>query len=333
MAVKSKGKAAGKAPAKKKGAAGKGASRAPARSRADAAGSTARQPGRRQGGRSRAKGAAGQADVLAVLDQEVKKGGSDHDQATMLCSRALFKEFQGDLAGAIADYDQAIELGAKDIMIFSKRGMARLESGDHAGAIADFDRILEGNPDAAFALQYRSQARAATDDLAGAAADLERAIRLEPDDHGKHEALADIRMRQDDLQGALAALDRAVELNPGRSTSARKSRNAVLDALKELRESIADLDRIMRDDPNPAAAALRAQARMFAGDLAGAREDAERAIKLGTEESDTLALRDRIRQREEGIKGARAGAGEAGATDPDSPATDSRQGSPKGGRR
>ena len=96
--------------------------------------------------------------------------------------RGLARHELGDLAGAIADYDQAIALKPNDAVAYNSRGNARRTQGDLAGAIADYDQAIALKPDDAVAYNSRGNARRTQGDLAGAIADYDQAIALKPDD-------------------------------------------------------------------------------------------------------------------------------------------------------
>jgi Flp pilus assembly protein TadD len=49
---------------------------------------------------------------------------------------------RADVAGAIADYDEAIRLNPQDADVYQNRGIARRALGNVAGAIADYDQAL-----------------------------------------------------------------------------------------------------------------------------------------------------------------------------------------------
>ena len=92
----------------------------------------------------------------------------------------IAREAQGDLAGALADYDQAIALNPQDATAYNNRGIARADQGDLAGALADYDQAIALNPQDATAYNNRGNARQAQGDLAGALADYDQAIALNP---------------------------------------------------------------------------------------------------------------------------------------------------------
>ena len=86
----------------------------------------------------------------------------------------------GDLAGAIADYTQAIALNPTDATAYHNRGLARSSQSDLAGAIADYAQAIALNPTDATDYYNRGLARNGQGDLAGAIADYAQAIALNP---------------------------------------------------------------------------------------------------------------------------------------------------------
>jgi tetratricopeptide (TPR) repeat protein len=85
------------------------------------------------------------------------------------------------VAGAVADYDRAIELKPDYSLALANRGEFRRRQGDWAGALADFNRALEIEP-VAIAFNNRALLMHAKGDLAAARADLDQAIKLKPDE-------------------------------------------------------------------------------------------------------------------------------------------------------
>ncbi|HEX7574487.1 MAG TPA: hypothetical protein VF514_15480 [Bacteroidota bacterium] len=64
----------------------------------------------------------------------------------ILLDAAKKKLEQGDFAGAIRDYSQAIELERGDGALYHLRGLAREIHGDFEGSLQDFDRAAELRP-------------------------------------------------------------------------------------------------------------------------------------------------------------------------------------------
>jgi tetratricopeptide (TPR) repeat protein len=95
-------------------------------------------------------------------------------------NRAQAKRLKNDTAGAIADYTKAIELGSTNPAAYNNRGNARSETNDRDGAIADYTRAIKLKPDYARAYYNRAVAKKEKGDMAGAEADLKRARKLDP---------------------------------------------------------------------------------------------------------------------------------------------------------
>jgi zinc protease len=156
------------------------------------------------------------------------------------------KYHQGDLAGALEDFERAIALDATFAAAYTNRSAVRIQRGDAAGAIADCTKAIELDSGIALAYSNRGAARLELGDLDNAIADCTAAIRLEPANSNAHNNRALARARKGDAAGALADLSSAIELNPG----------------------------------NAQAFANRARQRLEVGELDGAAEDALTAIEL-----------------------------------------------------
>lgn len=87
---------------------------------------------------------------------------------------------KGEYEIAIADFDDALKLGAPSGTIFHNRGNAWRGKGDFARAIADYDATIKLEPKSTFSFQNRGIAKEALGDLDGALADINQAIRLDP---------------------------------------------------------------------------------------------------------------------------------------------------------
>jgi tetratricopeptide (TPR) repeat protein len=95
-------------------------------------------------------------------------------------NRAQAKQLKKDTAGAIADYTKAIRLGSTNPAAYNNRGNARAETNDREGAIADYSRAIKLKPDYARAYYNRAVARKEKGDIAGAEGDFKHAKRLDP---------------------------------------------------------------------------------------------------------------------------------------------------------
>ena len=102
--------------------------------------------------------------------------------------RARQKESQGDLDGAIAEFDHAIELNHESTA-YMERAEVHMEKGDSDGAISDYDQLIERYPEGVYYLK-RAGLKMKKSDYAGVIADSSRAIELlarhyasHPNDH------------------------------------------------------------------------------------------------------------------------------------------------------
>jgi tetratricopeptide (TPR) repeat protein len=96
-------------------------------------------------------------------------------------NRAQAKWQKNDKTGAIADYTKAIELGSTNPAAYNNRGNARSENNDRDGAISDYTRAIELKPDYARAYYNRAVTKEAKGDKAGSEADFKMAVKLDPE--------------------------------------------------------------------------------------------------------------------------------------------------------
>jgi tetratricopeptide (TPR) repeat protein len=96
---------------------------------------------------------------------------------------------KGDIAGAIAEYNEALIADPRLASAYLDRGNARRAAGDLDGAIMDYEsaeelesRLVRDNRDIAQAYLTRGYQRSNRLELDGALADLDRAINLNPQD-------------------------------------------------------------------------------------------------------------------------------------------------------
>jgi len=125
------------------------------------------------------KGKNGDLDgAIADFDRAIELNPKDD---APYYNRAQAKRLKKDTAGAIADYTRAIELGSTNPAAYNNRGNARAENNDRDGAIADYTRVIELKPDYARAYYNRAMTKQAKGDATGADADFKTAEKLDPD--------------------------------------------------------------------------------------------------------------------------------------------------------
>jgi tetratricopeptide (TPR) repeat protein len=125
------------------------------------------------------KGKEGDLDgAMAAFDRAIELDPKDD---APYYNRAQVKRLKKDAAGAIADYNRAVELGSQNPAAYNNRGNARSENNDRDGAIADYTRAIELKPDYARAYYNRAVTKKAKGDTTGAEADFKAAAKLDPE--------------------------------------------------------------------------------------------------------------------------------------------------------
>jgi tetratricopeptide (TPR) repeat protein len=110
---------------------------------------------------------------------------SPHDRALAFTFRAEATRARGDMAGAIADYSQALTLLPDYPQALVGRGIGYRESNDGVHATADFDQALTLNPKDARALYERGLTKRKSGDASGGDADIAAAKAISPDIAGR----------------------------------------------------------------------------------------------------------------------------------------------------
>ena len=127
-------------------------------------------------------------------------------------NRAQAKRLKEDAGGAIADYTRAIDLGSKNPAAYNNRGNARAENNDRDGAIADYTRAIELKPDYARAYYNRAVTKQAKGDATGAEADFKTAAKLDPE-LASEESAADSKNNRPSGLTTVSLLDGKLKLD------------------------------------------------------------------------------------------------------------------------
>jgi tetratricopeptide (TPR) repeat protein len=234
-----------------------------------------------------------------------------------LVNRGIEKAKNGDLDGAIADFNRAAELDPKNDAPYYNRAQAKRLKNDTAGAIADYTKAIELGSTNPAAYNNRGNARAETKDREGAIADYTRAIELKPDYARAYYNRAMLKKEKGDKAGADADFKRAQKLDPGlvgeepdaesknESDEDLVERGAEKGKKGNLDGAIADFDRAIEVDPKNAAAYYnRGHAKWMKKDAAGALADCNRAIELDPKNAEAYMERGTLKGRTNDLDGA-----------------------------
>src|ERR1043166_6935744 len=127
-----------------------------------------------------AKGAGD--DAIAACTRAIKSGTYNGKTLALAYSnRGVEWRAKGELAKAIADYDEAIKHDPQQAAAYNNRGIAYASAAEYDKAIADYDKAIELNPTYASALNNRGLAYFNAGQQQRAIADYDAAIKIEPD--------------------------------------------------------------------------------------------------------------------------------------------------------
>ncbi len=198
-------------------------------------------------------------------------------RADFWSDRAVPRRWLGNLAGAIADCTQAIELDPHAHLAYVRRGEAYLMLGDYRKAVDDLSKALEDDPRNAGILAMRADALRLRGDSDKAIADCTASLAIAV----SADALlsrAQARLDKRDWAEALADANEGLAIAPKRAGLWAVRSTANLE-LGRPAVALADAAKAIEVDPKePAGYCARSVVRSRGGDLPGAVRDLDEAI-------------------------------------------------------
>jgi tetratricopeptide (TPR) repeat protein len=134
--------------------------------------------------------------------------------AEQFCLRGYKKDEEGDIDGAITDYNQAIKLNPNFAEAYNNRGIARRNKSDIDGAITDYNQAIKLNPNFAEAYNNRGNIHLLNAELDLALVDYTRAIELNSKYAEAYSNRGNIYFINSDLDLALSDYSMAIKLRP-----------------------------------------------------------------------------------------------------------------------
>ncbi len=197
----------------------------------------------------------------------------------ILSNRGDLKKKLGDIPGAIADYDKAIEQKPKGLdTLYGNRGLMKHESGDLDGAISDYSQVILLKPESALIYNNRGYAWITKGDRVKAIADYAKAAELAPKTAKFRENLANARRDQGDYAGAVAEYDKIIALDPKQPLS-YYHRGSLRQLAGDFAGAIQDFDRLVGFMPKAWVGYFhRGTARQAQGNPAAALADYDKAL-------------------------------------------------------
>jgi tetratricopeptide (TPR) repeat protein len=211
--------------------------------------------------------------------------------------RGVARYQQGDLEGALRDFDRAVDIAStispgayasnhigpvfpEPAVLLYNRGVIRYDLRNWDGAIADFDEAIMLNPHRVMAWIKRGNARFNKGDLDEAINDFNQALQIDPRSVIALNNRGLAWRNKGKLDAALDDYSRALELAP-RLTVALNNRAGIKHDRGDLRGALADYNKAIEIDPKLALLYCnRGVTRKALGELKEAVADYTKAIRL-----------------------------------------------------
>ncbi len=150
-------------------------------------------------------------------------------------NRGLDKALQGDLEGAIQEFDQALQINPEFAEAYYKRGVTRFDLEDMQGAIADYTKALQLNPDSIESYFGRGLARLALGETQGALEDSNQVLGITSNHAAAYNLQGTAYRRLGDTQAAIASLKKAAQIYLEQKDSVNCRR--CLDTISQIQET------------------------------------------------------------------------------------------------
>lgn len=149
-----------------------------------------------------------------------------------------------DYRGAIANYNQALQINPNNPDAYFQRGVAHYQLGNKQATIKDFNQVLRLTPKNPLAYLIRGSVRGELKDYQGAIKDLNQGISLNPNNHFIYYSRGFVRNSMGDTKGAIADYDQVIRLKPDYA-DAYKERGNVRYNLKDYQGAVADYNQAL----------------------------------------------------------------------------------------
>ena len=194
--------------------------------------------------------------------------------------RGLTRFDKGDLSGAVADFNQAIQTQSDYVEAYFYRALAYFDLRQMPKSIADYSKAIALNAGYVDAYYNRGLVLSALGDKPGAIADYTQVIRLDRNFAAAYNnrglALSDLG----DQKGAIDDFNQALQINPGRANT-YFNRGLALFRINNDRSALADYTQAIQLNPSYAKAfANRGITLVRMGDRQGAIADLQQAARL-----------------------------------------------------
>ncbi|MEZ2239324.1 tetratricopeptide repeat protein [Microcoleus sp.] len=194
--------------------------------------------------------------------------------------RGLTRFDKGDLSGAVADFNQAIQTQSDYSEAYFYRGLAYSDLRQMPKSIADYSKAIALNAGYVDAYYNRGLVLSALGDKPGAIADYTQVIRLDRNFAAAYNNRGLALSELGDQKGAIDDFNQALQINPGRANT-YFNRGLALFRINNDRSALADYTQAIQLNPSYAKAfANRGITLVRMGDRQGAIADLQQAARL-----------------------------------------------------
>jgi serine protease Do len=194
--------------------------------------------------------------------------------------RGLSKFDRGDVSGAIAEFNQAIQSQSDYAEAYFYRGLAYFDLKDLPNSIADYNKAIDFNAGYVDAYYNRALVFSAMGDKPSAIADYTQVIRLDRNFAAAYNNRGLALSELGDQKQAIDDFNQALQINPGRANT-YFNRGLALFRIGNDRAALADYTQAIQLSPNYAKAyANRGITLVRMGDRQGAIGDLQQAARL-----------------------------------------------------
>lgn len=183
--------------------------------------------------------------ALALLEEAVQLAP---DHMMVHFSRGMAHYMAGNFPAMVASLTKAIELEPENVISYSMRATAHLMMEDSAAALADLDTAVGIQPDNYQLIKQRAILHSINKDYAAAMADVQLAITLAPDEGELYYFRADLHYKLDNPLAALADLEESITRDP-REPMPRRLRAEIWLEQGEYEQALAALEHLQQLEP------------------------------------------------------------------------------------
>lgn len=218
--------------------------------------------------------------------------------------RGVVRDALGDVDGALADFDQALEANPEAVAVWVSRAALRVQQHEDAPALADFDAAITLIGDDAYLYHQRALLHEMTGNIEGALADYSAALAIDPDAVPLLLGRAGLLAQQNQIAGAMRDLDQVLVIEP-ESAGVLHQRGVLHAMTGNLVAAIRDFNAALALQPDLAAVLSdRGAARYELGDHNGALADLNASLQVLPHVAETLQLRAVVKNTLGDLQGA-----------------------------